>query len=124
VWGRLEDALYEAVTVDRLRISVFGGPVLRDDDLVYRGVLVPREFWKVIAWEQDGALTARAFLLTQDLDPLEAIDLGEFETYQVPLADLASRTGVLLDPALASGEASGAEAVAAHVVASEEDIVW
>ncbi|WP_082600414.1 DNA/RNA non-specific endonuclease [Nocardioides sp. Soil777] len=124
VWGRLEDALYEAATVDRLRISVFGGPVLRDDDREYRGVLVPREFWKVIAWEEDGVLTARAFLLTQDLDPLEAIDLGEFETYQVPLDDLASRTGVLLDPALSAGEASGAESVAAHVVTSEEDVVW
>jgi endonuclease G len=124
VWGRLEDALYEAATVDRLRISVFGGPVLRDDDREYRGVLVPREFWKVIAWEEDGALTARAFLLTQDLDPLEAIDLGEFETYQVSLADLASRTGVLLDPSLSAGEASGTEAVAPHLVSSEEDIVW
>ena len=124
VWGRLEDALYEAVTVDRLRVSVFGGPVLHDDDREYRGVLVPREFWKVIAFEEDGALTARAFLLTQDLDPLEALDLDEFETYQVPLADLASRTGVLLDPALASGEASGTEAVAAHVVTSVEDVVW
>lgn len=125
VWGRLEDALYEAVTVDRLRISVFGGPVLRDDDLVYRGVLVPREFWKVIAWEQAGALTARAFLLTQDLDPLEAIDLGEFDTYQVPLAAVTERTGVVLDPALAAAsEPSDAESVPARVVASEEDIVW
>ena len=125
VWGRLEDALYEAVTVDRLRISVFGGPVLRDDDLVYRGVQVPREFWKAIAWEQDGALTARAFLLTQDLDPLEAIDLGEFETYQVPLAAITERTGVVLDPALAAlSEPAGVESVPARVVASEEDIVW
>ena len=125
MWGRLEDALYEAVTVDRLRISVFGGPVLRDDDLVYRGVQVPREFWKAIAWEQDGALTARAFLLTQDLDPLEAIDLGEFETYQVPLAAITERTGVVLDPALAAlSEPAGVESVPARVVASEEDIVW
>lgn len=122
LWGRLEDALYEAVTVDRLRISVFGGPVLRDDDREYRGVQVPREFWKVIAWEQAGALTARGFLLTQDLDPLEAIDLGEFETYQVPLADLAERTGVVLDPALS--EPPGIESVPAHLVVSEDDIVW
>ncbi|KRF37657.1 DNA/RNA endonuclease [Nocardioides sp. Soil805] len=124
LWGRLEDALYEAVTVDRLRISVFGGPVLRDDDLEYRGVLVPREFWKLIAWEEAGVLTARAFLLTQDLDPLEAIDLGEFEVYQVPLAMLTERTGVGFDPALAALEPAGAEPMAARLVTTEDDLVW
>jgi endonuclease G len=122
VWGRLEDALYEAATVDRLRISVFGGPVLRDDDLVYRDVQVPREYWKVIAWEEDGVLTARAFLLTQDLDPLETIDLGDLETYQVPLSMVTERTGVVLDPALVEG--TGIEAVEARVVTREEDIAW
>ncbi len=100
VWGRLEDALYEAVTVDRLRISVFGGPVLRDDDLVYRGVLVPREFWKVIAWEEEGALTARGSCSPRTSTRSRRSTSAEFETYQVPLADLAERTGVVLDPAL------------------------
>ncbi|WP_457206977.1 DNA/RNA non-specific endonuclease [Nocardioides sp. P5_C9_2] len=124
LWGRLEDALYEAVTIDLLRISVLGGPVLRDDDLAYRGVLVPREFWKVIAWEEDGVLTARAFLLTQDLDPLAAIDLGEFETYQVPVTTLTERTGVVFDPVLLASEPVGAEPVAARLVTTEDDIVW
>ena len=124
LWGRLEDALYEAVTIDRLRISVLGGPVLRDDDLVYRDVPVPREFWKVIAWEEDGVLTARAFLLTQDLDPLEIIDLGEFETYQLPVASITERTGVVFDPVLLVSEPAGAEAVAPRLVSSEDDIVW
>ncbi len=124
LWGRLEDALYEAVTVDQLRISVYGGPVLRADDLLYRGVLVPREFWKVIAWEEDGTLTARAFLLTQDLDPLALVDLGEFETYQVPLAMITERTGVVLDPVLAASERVEVEAMTAHVVGTEDDIVW
>jgi endonuclease G, mitochondrial len=125
LWGRLEDALYEAVTVDRLRISVFGGPVLRDDDRVYRDVMIPREFWKVIAWEEDGALSARGFLLTQDLDPLEGIDLGELETYQVPLAAITARTGVVLDPSLTAltGPAD-VESAGARLVTSEEDVVW
>ncbi|OYO25056.1 hypothetical protein CGZ93_00900 [Enemella dayhoffiae] len=50
IWGRLEDAVYEDVEVDRLRISVFAGPVLADDDRTYRGVKVPDEFWKVISF--------------------------------------------------------------------------
>ena len=115
VWGRLEDAVFEPARTRAPEVSVFGGPVLADDDRVYRGVLVPARVLEGDRLVRDGALSARAFLLTQDLDPLEALDLDEFATYQVPLADLAARTGVLLDPVLASGEASGAEAVAAHV---------
>ena len=112
-------------TIDRLRISVFGGPVLRDDDLVYRGVPVPREFWKVIAWEEDGALTARAFLLTQDLDPLEIIDLGEFETYQLPVASITERTGVVSRPrAVVSEPCRRRGGRARTLVTSEDDIVW
>lgn len=122
VWGRLEDALYEAVSVDQLRISVFAGPVLREDDRTYRSVQVPREFWKVIVFEENGALKARAFLLTQDLDPLESIDLGEFETYQVSLREVTSRTGVVLASSLSDDPVT--ESLPATVVRDERDILW
>ncbi len=42
LWGELENAIYEDVDVERLRISVFGGPIFKDTDFAYRGVLVPR----------------------------------------------------------------------------------
>lgn len=122
VWGRLEDALYAAVEVDRLRISVFGGPVLDPADLAYRGVQVPKEFWKVIAYEEGGTLKARAFVLTQNLDRLETLDLSEFATYQVTLAAVTSRTGVTFDPALSDGDMP--QDVGAHVVRDEADIRW
>lgn len=124
LWGRLEDALYEAVTVDQLRISVFGGPVLRADDPAYRGVLVPREYWKVVAWEESGALAAQAFLLTQDLDQLETIDVGDLEVYQVPVAMVTGRTGVVLDPALTAAAPTGAEAAPPRRLATVDDVVW
>ena len=67
IWGRLEDAVLADVDVDDLRISVHGGPVFHDDDRVFRGVKIPREFWKVIVFVLDGELRASAFLLTQNL---------------------------------------------------------
>ena len=94
VWGRLEDAVLADVDVEDLRVSVFGGPVLGADDRVYRGVRLPREYWKVLAFREDGALRARAFLLTQALDRFEALDLDEFRAFQVTLPEVETRTGL------------------------------
>jgi len=101
VWGRLEDALYEDVEVDGLRVCVMAAPVFRDDDTVYRGVALPREFWKVLAYSRNNELAARAFLLAQDLDPVHAVTaLDEFRTYQVELAELEERTGLVFSPVM------------------------
>ena len=67
---------------------------LPDDDRVYRGVQLPREYWKVIAFRERGQLKARAFLLTQNLDQLEALELDEFRVFQTSLAELEARTGL------------------------------
>ncbi len=94
VWGRLEDAVFADVDVEDLRVSVFGGPVLAPDDRLYRGVRIPREFWKVLAFREAGALRARAFLLTQALDRLEALGLEEFRVFQVAVPEVEARTGL------------------------------
>jgi endonuclease G len=94
VWGRLEDALFADVDVEDLRASVFGGPVFAADDRVYRGVRIPREYWKVIAFREAGALRARAFLLTQALDQLARLELDEFRVFQVALPEIEARTGL------------------------------
>ena len=106
LWGRLEDALYAEVDVDALRVSVLAGPVLGSDDVPYREALVPREFWKVIVFAEGGILHARGFLLTQRLTRLEdlgregRLELEPFRTWQVTLADLEERTGVVFPPVL------------------------
>jgi endonuclease G, mitochondrial len=92
VWGRLEDAVFADVDVEDLRVSVFGGPVLQDDDRVYRGVPLPREYWKILAFVEQGQLKSRAFLLTQNLDQLEALELDEFRVFQVAVAEIEART--------------------------------
>ncbi|MFI1970574.1 DNA/RNA non-specific endonuclease [Streptomyces cinnamoneus] len=91
LWGQLENAVFEDVKVDGLRVSVFGGPVFQEDDRFYRGVQVPREFWKVIVFSEQGVLKSKAFLLTQNLDQLEVLDLDEFRVYQVGLGEIESR---------------------------------
>lgn len=105
LWGLLENALYEDVDVDDLKASVMAGPVFRDDDQVYRGVGLPREYWKVLAYSQGAVPRVRAFLLTQDLDQLRVLmALDEFRVYQVTLAELEERTGLRYDAALHDAE--------------------
>ncbi|WP_245650165.1 DNA/RNA non-specific endonuclease [Millisia brevis] len=123
LWGRLEDAVLSDVEVDDLAVSVFGGPVFDADDRVYRDVQIPVDFWKVITYVVDGTLRARAFLLTQNLDGLEAFDLDAFRLFQVPIAQLEDRTGVRFAPVV--GEADLTEwPEASRRVESTADIRW
>jgi endonuclease G len=58
LWGKLEDAIFADVEVEHLRVSLFGGAIFTPSDLEYRGVLVPRSFWKLIAYLEGGVLRA------------------------------------------------------------------
>ncbi|UKA52309.1 DNA/RNA non-specific endonuclease [Arthrobacter sp. FW305-BF8] len=94
IWGRIEDAVFADVEVEDLRVSVFGGPVFQDDDRVYRTVPLPREYWKIVAFVEDGQLKGRGFLLTQNLNQLEALELDEFRVFQVGVSEVEERTGL------------------------------
>ncbi|MEV0185894.1 DNA/RNA non-specific endonuclease [Streptomyces sp. NPDC050625] len=102
LWGELEDAVF--ADVDDLKVSVFGGPVFQDDDRTFRGVKIPREFWKIISFTEQGELKARGFLLTQNLDQLEALELDEFRVFQVTLGELEDRTHLRFPAALHKGD--------------------
>ena len=89
VWGLLEDAVLEQAGLERRRLTLFGGPVLTDDDVVYRDVLIPGAFWKVVVYVLDGTLSARCFVLAQEVDPLRlSVTLDDFATYELSLADI------------------------------------
>lgn len=108
LWGRLEDAVFADVEVADLRVSVFGGPVFQPDDRPYRGVRLPREYWKVLAFrdaaDRAAGVRARAFLLAQNLDHLRSLELDEFRVYQVRLDDLERRTGLRFPDVLRAGD--------------------
>jgi endonuclease G len=86
-------------------VSVIGGPIFSDTDPVYRGVRVPKRFWKVIYYREAGdeSVKAKGYVLTQDdlLNRIEALELPEFAVYEVPIPRIADMTGLGLSPASA-----------------------
>ena len=101
LWGRLEDAIFEDVDVEDLRVSLMGGPILRKNDPTFQGIPIPTEFWKLVAYTDsaDDVDKVRAFILTQrnlvdDLVEPEALELGEFQVFQVSLRRVEQETGV------------------------------
>lgn len=126
VWGRLEDAVFADVDVEDLRVSLFGGPVLAADDRPYRGVQLPREYWKVIAFREGGVLEARAFLLTQALDRLELLDLDEFRVFQLAVPEVEARTGLRFPDVLHAADAGAPPTLAGTraPLGSPADIRW
>ncbi|QJU52310.1 DNA/RNA non-specific endonuclease [Herbiconiux sp. KACC 21604] len=106
LWNGLEDHVLAYAEAYRLRLDVFTGAVFADDDRLYRGVQLPKRFWKIAAWYDTGRerLAAAGFLLDQsneldriDLRSAQATDapppLPGFRTFQVPIADIARDTG-------------------------------
>jgi endonuclease G, mitochondrial len=126
VWGRLEDAVLADVDVEDLRVSVFGGPVFAADDRVFRGIRLPREYWKVLVFREAGVLKARAFVLTQSLDPLEALELDEFRVFQVTVPEIEGRTGLVLPDVLRQADPSAVHEMAGErrPLGSAAEIHW
>lgn len=108
LWVGLEDHVLNYARAYEQKISVFTGPVLADDDPLYRGIQIPRLFWKIAAWstiDDDGvpALRSAGFILDQ-APSLDEIDLsvradnppplGPFLTFQAPVADIEALTGL------------------------------
>ena len=95
-WLNLEDYILNAAKKHELKVNVFTGPVFSASDMVYRGVKIPAEFWKVaVMVKQDGKLSATAYLQTQKnlIENLE-FAYGEYKTYQVPVEQIEDLTGL------------------------------
>ena len=86
LWLGLENYLLKNSRAHRLQISVFTGPVFRSDDMTYRGVQIPREYWKVVCLvTADQRASATAYKISQDdlLAEGLAFVFGKYKTYQV-----------------------------------------
>lgn len=111
LWLGLEDHVLAFADATDERVSVFTAPVLADDDPPYRGIRVPRRFFKVAAWatgEGMPQLAAAGFVLDQselirlDRGVLAVPVLGAFRTFQVPIADIEKLARVDLGPLVAA----------------------
>lgn len=91
LWLGLEDYILGNADIRDLKVSVFTGPIFRDDDRVYRDVRIPEDFWKVVAVVDDdtGRLSATGYVVSQRdfMHDLE-FAFGAFKTYQVPLTTI------------------------------------
>jgi endonuclease G, mitochondrial len=118
LWGLLENAIYEDVEVEALRVAVMGGPVFKADDMTYRGIRIPAAFWKAIFYREDGVLRSRAYVLTQDnlLDDIEALQLDPFRVYQISFDDLELRAKLRFDPALKAADTFAPQSATPQVV--------
>jgi endonuclease G len=105
-WAGLEDYILENADNRDLRVSVFTGPVFANDDDQYRGVALPRQFWKVVTMvKDDGTLSATGYLLSQEAlikgleaAVVESFSYGEYRTYQVPISRIRDLTRLSFGP--------------------------
>ena len=77
IWLDLENYILDNTEANDYRISVLTGPVFGDNDQVYRGIGLPKEFWKIVTMvvKKNGSkrTSSTAYLLSQAnmLDSLE-----------------------------------------------------
>jgi endonuclease G len=101
IWLNLEGYALDHARDDDMRISVFTGPFLFDDDPVRYGVRIPRSFWKVIAFIHDrtGRLCATGYTMSQeDFLRDEEHVFGQHNTWQTRIADIERRAAVSFGP--------------------------
>jgi len=124
-WQNLEDYILKNASRYGLKVVVFTGPVLRDDDMLYRGKFqIPAEYWKVVAIvKEDGRLSATAYLQTQKnlIVNLEWA-YGEYKTYQVPVAKIEALTRLDFGDLRNQDPLAGIEGTLGRVVTRPDDI--
>lgn len=95
-WLELEDYILDNTRRWKARATVFTGPVLADDDRVYRGVKIPKAYWKVVAYlGDDGKPSASAYMIDQsrELDRLDLVS-GPLRTYRRSVLQIEQLTGI------------------------------
>ena len=123
-WLDLENYILDNADNANLKVTVFTGPVFQMDDVIYRGVQIPAEFWKIaVMVKKDGNLSVTAYLQTQKnlIEDLE-FAYGEYKTYQVPLSKIEGMTGLDFENLRNHDPLNQLESVKGYVVESPGDI--
>ncbi len=128
-WAGLEDYILDNADNRDFKVSVFTGPVFAADDDEYRGVLLPRQFWKVaVMVKAPGRLSASAYLLSQaslleGLETDEEFSYGAYRTFQVPVTRVEGLTGISFGSLSTFDPLAGLEALTAREVRSDLDLI-
>ncbi|MBI1896193.1 MAG: DNA/RNA non-specific endonuclease [Acidobacteria bacterium] len=97
LWGNIEDHIAGQAKANNRRVNVFNGPIFRANDRKYRDVKLPREYWKLLVFENDAdEPRALAFVLSQSSLiknlPLEEMDFEPYRPFQIKVRKLEERT--------------------------------
>ncbi|MGC6178148.1 DNA/RNA non-specific endonuclease [Lacrimispora sp. 38-1] len=96
LWLGLEDYLLN-IFEGTHKAVVFTGPVFRENDIKFRDVKIPEEYWKVaVVMKSDTELSATAYIVSQKeyLNDLEIAIPGEFKTFQIKISIIEALTGL------------------------------
>jgi endonuclease G, mitochondrial len=100
-WNDLEEYILDSAKIKDLKVSVFTGPIFRDSDQDYRGLVkIPQEFWKiaVLVNADTNNISAAGYVLSQGemiKDITEAAFVyGKFRTYQILISNIEEVTGL------------------------------
>lgn len=114
LWAGLEDFILYNTDQENVRATVFSGPVLRDDDELHRGIMIPQLFWKVvIVADSAGTLSSSAYMVSQQDYalgiPFERLPVGPNSTkpgqnFQVPIAKIVADTGIQFDAVVTAAD--------------------
>ncbi|MDV6375895.1 DNA/RNA non-specific endonuclease [Deinococcus arenicola] len=96
-WLGLENFILSNVSHDKLRATVFSGPVFTADDEAHRGIQIPKAYWKIVAVvDEQGQLHASAYSVPQDQFAtditFERVPVGQFHGFQLSIVDLEKLT--------------------------------
>jgi endonuclease G len=123
IWLALEDYALQNARQDDMRISVITGPIFTDDDPTKYGVRIPINFFKIIAFIHDdtGELCATGYTVSQmGYVPGAEFVFGEFETYQVSIKSIQTRTGLSFGKLSEVDQYIGEESVKAPLISLDE----
>lgn len=92
-------------------VSVFNGPVFRDDDPVAehgsaQGVQFPVSFYKVICHANGSKLVTSAFIMDQ-ADTASKLEKFDAKLWHVPVSEVESKTGLKFAAAIKAGDIFG-----------------
>ncbi len=100
LWAGLENYILYNTDDENVKATVFTGPGFQQQDEEHRDVLVPQYFWKVVLVDSaDGTLYSSAYTVDQSRwaqnIPFQELPVGQFQHFQVPVADIQTDTGLL-----------------------------
>lgn len=94
LWGKLEDHIMK-IAETKKKITVFTGPIFKEDDHVERGYKIPERFWKIVYLNSIDSCKSIAFVISQKkwLNDLKFIK-EDFTTYQIDIGQLSNLTKI------------------------------